>query len=103
MSNRVSSLNVVRTSHREEAVRTFLQFVSDAACAVFNMASIAVAAGTLAAIYTHRLRDGLLVALAAFLCAGAGFGYAMWRTYRPRRKPMFRSRRPWFLALSTRG
>lgn len=84
-------------------MRTFFHFLSDAACAVLNMASIAVAVGTLAAIYTHRLRDGLLVALAALLCAGAGFGYSIWRTYRPRQRSMFRSRRPWRLALSPRS
>ncbi len=84
-------------------MRTFLHFLSDAACAALNVASVAIAAGALATIFTHRLRDGLLVALAAFLCAGAGFGYAMWRTYRPRRRPMFRSRRPWWIALGARG
>ena len=84
-------------------MRTFFHFISDAACAVLNMASVAVAAGTLATIYTHRLRDGLLIALAAFLCAGAGFGYSIWRTYRPRTRSMFRSRRPWRIALSARG
>lgn len=84
-------------------MRTFLHFLSDAACTLLNVASSAIAAGTVATIFTHRLRDGLLVALAAFLCAGAGFGYAMWRTYRPRRRPMFRSRRPWRLAFGARG
>ena len=84
-------------------MRTFLHFLSDAACAALNVASVAIAAGALATIFTHRLRDGLLVALAAFLCAGAGFGYAMWRTYWPRRRPMFRSRRPWWIALGARG
>jgi len=85
-------------------VPTFLRFISDAACAVLNVASIAVAAGTVAAIYTHRLRDGVLVALGTLLFAGAGFGYSIWRTYRPRlTSQMFRSRSFWPIALGTRG
>jgi hypothetical protein len=85
-------------------VRTFLHFISDAACAVLNVASIAIAAGTVAAIYTHRLRDGVLVALGTLVFAGAGFGYSIWRTYRPRRRSqMFRSRRPSWVAFSARG
>ena len=83
-------------------MRTFLHMLADAACAILNVASIAVAAGTIAAIFTHRLRDGFLVALAAFVFAGAGFGYSIWRTYRPQRQ-MFRFRRPWRTALSARG
>jgi O-antigen/teichoic acid export membrane protein len=83
-------------------VRTFLHLLSDAVCAVLNVASIAIAAGTIAAIFTHRLRDGVLVALAAFVVAGAGFGYGIWRTYRPQRQ-MFRSRRFWRTAVSARS
>jgi hypothetical protein len=84
-------------------VRTFLQLLSDTACAVLNVASIAVATGTAATIYTHRLRDGVLIASATLLCAGAGFGYSLWRTYRPRQSQMFRSRRAWRMTFSTRG
>jgi hypothetical protein len=83
-------------------VRTFLHFLSDTACAALNVASIAIAAGTIAAIFTHRLRDGVLVALAAFAFAAAGFGYSIWRTYRPQRQ-MFRSRRFWRAAFSARS
>jgi hypothetical protein len=77
-------------------VRTFFHFLSDAICAVLYMASIAIAAGTVATVYTHRLRDGMLVGLAALVCAAAGFGYSIWRTYWPRRSTsLFRSRRIW--------
>ena len=84
-------------------MRTLLHFLSDAACAALNVASIAIAAGTLAAIYTHRLRDGVLVALGTLVFAAAGFGYSMWRTYRPRRSQMFRSRRSWRLGFGARS
>lgn len=85
-------------------MRAFMHFISDAACAVLNVASIAIAAGTVAAIYTHRLRDGVLVALSTLAFAGAGFGYSIWRTYRPRgRSRMFRSRRTWWMGFSARG
>lgn len=84
-------------------MRTLLHFLSDAACAALNVASIAVATGTVAAIYTHRLRDGVLVALATLVFAGAGFGYSIWRTYRPRRSQMFRARRAWRLGLGARA
>ena len=76
-------------------MRTFLHFLSDTACAVLNVASVAIVAGTIATSYTHRLRDGAMVALWALLLAGTGFGYGVWRTYRPRRKTMFRFRRHW--------
>ena len=75
-------------------MRTVLHFLADAACAVLNVTSIAIAAGAIAAIFTHRLRDGLLVALGVFVLAGLGFAYSIWRTYRPRRR-MFNVRRPW--------
>lgn len=81
-------------------MRTFFHLVSDAACALLHVASIAIAAGTVATVYTHRLRDGVLVALGAFVFAGAGFGYSIWRTYRPQRKPLFGGRRIWRTALS---
>ena len=81
---------------------TLFHFLSDTACAALNVASIAIAAGTAATIYTHRLRDGVLVALATLAFAGVGFGYSIWRTYRPRRTHMFGSRR-WRLGFSARG
>ena len=85
-------------------MRTFFHFLSDAACALLNVASIAIAAGSVASICTHRLRDGFLVGLGALVFAGAGFAYSIWRNYRPRRRPnMFHARRTWRAAFSTRG
>jgi hypothetical protein len=85
-------------------VRTFFHFVSDAACAVLYVASIAIAAGTVGTVYTHRLRDGMLVGIAALVFAAAGFGYGIWRTYWPRRRAgIFRPRRLWRTALSPRS
>jgi hypothetical protein len=84
-------------------VRTFFHFLSDTLCAVLYVASIAIAAGTVGTVYTHRLRDGMLVGLAALVCAAGGFGYSIWRTYWPRRATgLFRSRRIWRTTLSPR-
>ena len=83
-------------------MRTLFHLISDAACAVLNVASIAIAAGTAATIYTHRLRDGVLVAVSTLAFAGVGFGYSIWRTYRPRRSRMFGTRR-WRLSFGERG
>jgi membrane protein implicated in regulation of membrane protease activity len=68
-------------------VRTLLHLPLEIATAFFFTASIAVSAGAMATSYTHRLGDGLRMALVAFLIAGAAFGYAIWRNYRPGRKP----------------
>jgi membrane protein implicated in regulation of membrane protease activity len=54
--------------------------------ALFFAASIGIGAGVAAISFTHRLGDGLKVAVAAFLVASATFGYVIWRTYRPQLK-----------------
>ena len=65
--------------------------------ALFFAASIGIGAGVAAISFTHRLGDGLKVAVVAFLVASATFGYVIWRTYRPLHKaaaPRSRSLEP---------
>ena len=64
-------------------MRTLLHLPLEIACAFFFAASIGIGTGVVAVSYTHRLGDGLKVAPFAFLLAAAGFGYAIWRSYRP--------------------
>lgn len=73
----------------EHSVRTLLHLPLEIVTALFFAASIAVGAGVVAISYTHRLGPGFTMALVAFLLAAAGFGYGLWRTYRPRPKRMF--------------
>jgi membrane protein implicated in regulation of membrane protease activity len=73
-------------------VRTIFNLSVEALTALFFAASIGVGAGVAATSFTHRLGDGLKVALLAFLVAAATFGYVMWRTYRPQRRAAPRSR-----------
>lgn len=68
------------------AMRTLLHLPIEIAIAFLFAASIGIGSGVVAVSYTHRLGDGLRVMLIAFLAAGAGFGYAIWRNYRPRPK-----------------
>ena len=65
-------------------MRTLLLLPLEIATAFFFAASIGVGAGVAAVSYTHRLGDGFRIALAAFVAATFGFGYAIWRQYRPR-------------------
>lgn len=62
---------------------TFLHATSETATAVLNIGSIAVAAGSIAIACTQQLRYGLIVGGATLVCAGAGYGFSLWRTYRP--------------------
>ncbi len=66
------------------ALTNFLHATSETAAAVLNVASISVAAGALAAVCTQQLRYGVIIGIGALVCAGAGFGFSIWRTYRPR-------------------
>ena len=67
-------------------MRTIFHLALEALTALFFAASIGIGAGVAATSFTHRLGDGLKVAVLAFLIAAATFGYVMWRTYRPRRR-----------------
>lgn len=71
-------------------MRDALGFTANAACTVLYTASMAVVIGAAASVYTQRLRDGLLVALGAFLFGCAGLAYGVWRTHFSRRRPTLR-------------
>jgi hypothetical protein len=73
---------------------TFLHATSDTATALLNVASISIAAGTIAAACTAQLRIGLIVGTCALIAAGAGFGFNLWRVYGPStRRQVFLFRR----------
>jgi hypothetical protein len=63
---------------------TFLHATSETATALLNVGSIAVAVGAVAVACTQQLRYGLIVGAGTLVFAGAGFGFSLWRTYRPR-------------------
>jgi hypothetical protein len=65
------------------ALSTFLHATSDTATALLHVASIAIAAGAIAAACTARLRIGVIVGACALIVAAAGFGFSLWRTYGP--------------------
>jgi len=71
-------------------MRTMLHLPLEIATAFFFAASVGIGAGIVATSYTHRLGDGLKVAVVGFLVAAAGFGYVLWRNYRPRSKSAVR-------------
>jgi hypothetical protein len=48
-----------------------------------NVASIAIAAGAVAAACTAQLRIGLIVGACALIIAAGGFGFNLWRIYGP--------------------
>ena len=76
------------------ALSTFLHATSDTASALLHMASIAIAAGAVAAACTARLRIGLIVGACALIIAAAGFGFNQWRSYGPStRRQVFLFRR----------
>ena len=64
-------------------MRTLLHLPLEIATAFFFAASIGIGAGVVATSYTHRLGDGFKVATIAFLLAGTGLGFVIWRNYRP--------------------
>lgn len=74
-------------------MRTLLHLPLEIATAFFFAASIGIGAGVVATSYTHRLGDGLRVAAVALVLAAAGFGFAIWRNYRPHLKSAGRALR----------
>jgi hypothetical protein len=80
-------------------MRSLLYLPVEIATAFFFAASIGIGSGVVAISYTHRVGDGLKMALVAFLAAAVGFGYAIWRTYRPRPRRTVRPMRPASAAL----
>ena len=81
-------------------MRTIFHISLESLTALFFAASIGIGAGVATISFTHRLGDGLKVAVVAFLIASATFGYVIWRTYRPRSRAAVR--RPRSLAASSR-
>jgi hypothetical protein len=49
---------------------------------VINLATVAVALGTFAVIYTQSFLTGLLVMLAGLISGIVGYGYSIWRVHR---------------------
>jgi hypothetical protein len=80
-------------------MRSLLYLPVEIATALLFAASIGIGSGVAVISFTHRLGDGLNVAVAAFLAAAAGFGYAIWRSYRPRHGRVVRTMRPASAAL----
>ena len=69
-----------------ETVRLCYHFLADAGSAVLLALSIGAGASILGASVTHTLQGGIVAGLLGTLIGGAGFGYAIWRTYRPHQK-----------------
>ena len=67
-------------------MRTIFHLTIEILTALFFAASIGIGAGVVATSFTHRLGDGLKMALVGFLVASATFGYLIWRTYRPQHR-----------------
>lgn len=65
-------------------MRALLHLPLEIASAILFAASIGIGAGVVVISYTHRLGDGFKAAPIVFVIAAAGFGYIIWRTYRPR-------------------
>jgi hypothetical protein len=64
-------------------MRNMLHMTIEIATAFFFSASIGIGAGVAAVSFTHRLSDGLVFSLLAFLLSAATYGYVIWRHYRP--------------------
>jgi uncharacterized membrane protein len=67
-------------------MHTLLYLSAGTLNALVNLASFAIALGTLAAAYTQSLQTALLVALAALVSGSVGFGYSLWVTLKSPRK-----------------
>jgi hypothetical protein len=70
-------------------MRSLLRLPLEIATSLFFSLSIGIAAGVVAVSFSHRLGDGLKFGIPGFLIAAFGFGYFLYRTYRPAREPSF--------------
>ena len=61
----------------------YLRLPLDIVIALLFAASIGMVVATVASALTHRLESGFRAGIAGLLVAFAGFGYQLWRTYRP--------------------
>ena len=61
----------------------YLRLPLDIAICLLFAASIGMVAATIASALTQRLESGLRAGIIGLLVASAGFGYQLWRTYRP--------------------
>jgi hypothetical protein len=67
-------------------MRSLLRLPLDIVTSFFFVSSIGIASGVVAISFSHRLGDGLRFGVPAFLLAAAGFGYFLYRSYRPERE-----------------
>ena len=72
-------------------MRSLLRLPLEIAISFFFASSIGIAAGVVAISFSHRLGDGLKFGVPAFLIAAGGFGYFLYRSYRPARERTFAS------------
>ena len=71
-------------------MRTILHFSTVTLTAVVHLASVAVALGAMAAIYSQSIKTALLVAAAALVAGLVGFGYSVWKLHKPLPSPLWR-------------
>jgi hypothetical protein len=66
-----------------------LRLPLEIATSLFFALSIGIATGVVAISFSHRLGDGLKFGIPGFLIATFGFGYFLYRSYRPARGRLF--------------
>jgi len=64
-------------------MRAFLHASTLTLTAVVHMASIAVALGAMAAVYSQSIKTGVLVTAGALVAGIVGFGYSLWKIHKP--------------------
>jgi hypothetical protein len=64
-------------------MRTFLQISTVTLTALVHIASIAVALGASAAIYSQSIGTGLLATLVALIAGVSAFSYSVWKIHQP--------------------
>jgi hypothetical protein len=67
-------------------MRAFLHVSTLTLTAVVHMASIAVALGAMAAVYSQSIKTGVLVTAGALVAGIVGFGYSLWKIHKPNLK-----------------